>query len=143
MIGRGPNFWTSSSKPIDSAKVSKPGSQSCVTRFVIVSFPMRAESIFRCKSFHQQPVRAFAEPLRTPAGLLREKLRTILPSARRVPLGPHPSLQHQGRGWRDAGGQVLANQAFDTLVSRFSAPKSSAHSFRRGDSFFFPAGVSR
>src|SRR6266480_216033 len=50
-IGRGPNFWTTASKPIDSAKVSKPGSQSCVTRFVMMSFLIRAERIFLCNSF--------------------------------------------------------------------------------------------
>ena len=38
---------------------------------------------------------------------------------------------------------ILANQALETPASRFSATNNSDHCLRRGDSFFFPVGVSR
>src|SRR5260370_1065973 len=54
MNGWGKNFCTTSSSPIENVNVSKPGSQNCLTRFVMVSFLVFAKWILRCKSFQSE-----------------------------------------------------------------------------------------
>src|SRR5437660_3524630 len=87
---------------------------------------------WRFESFGANPANrqlgpAFAAWPPVPADLLFAEIRTILPSALRVPRGLRPSQDHPVQARRDAGGQVFANQAsFASLTNRRALRRCSS-----------------
>src|SRR5437016_7990030 len=87
---------------------------------------------WRFESFGANPANrqlgpAFAAWPPDPADLLFAEIRTILPSALRVPRGLRPSQDHPVQARRDAGGQVFANQAsFASLTDRRALRRCSS-----------------